>query len=108
VIAVAGSRFGEHKRGARACALAGVKGLDPATMETAIRVNSRETDRFATNTMILDTATYIAELSKYCAIVPGDVMRTGTDGMPQNFKPGDGVEIGITGIGVPRKKVVAQ
>jgi len=84
-----------------------VTGLDPAKMETVIRVNGKETDRFATNNMIFDTATYIAEVSKYCTIEPGDVMWMGTDGVPQNIKPGDTVEIEISGIGVLRNKVVA-
>ena len=84
-----------------------VTSLDPAKMETVIRVNGRETDRFATNNMIFDTATYIAEVSKYCTIEPGDVMWMGTDGVPENIKPGDTVEIEITGIGVLRNKVVA-
>ena len=84
-----------------------VTGLDPAKMETVIRVNGKETDRFATNNMIFDTATYIAEVSKYCTIEPGDVMWMGTDGVPANIKPGDTVEIEISGIGVLRNKVVA-
>jgi 2-keto-4-pentenoate hydratase/2-oxohepta-3-ene-1,7-dioic acid hydratase in catechol pathway len=84
-----------------------VTGLDPSKMETIIRVSGRETDRFATNKMIFDTATYIAEVSKYCTIEPGDVMWMGTDGVPENIKPGDTVEIEISGIGVLRNKVVA-
>jgi 2-keto-4-pentenoate hydratase/2-oxohepta-3-ene-1,7-dioic acid hydratase in catechol pathway len=84
-----------------------VTGLDPDTMETVIRLNGNEIDRFATNKMIFDTATYIAEVSKYCTIEPGDVMWMGTDGIPANMKPGDTVEIEITGIGVLRNKVVA-
>lgn len=84
-----------------------VTGLDPARMETVIRLNGKETDRFATNNMIFDTAAYIAEVSKYCTIEPGDVMWMGTDGIPQNIKPGDTVEIEISGIGVLRNKVVA-
>ena len=46
-------------------------------------------------------------MSKYCTIEPGDVMWMGTDGVPQNIKPGDTVEIEISGIGVLRNKVVA-
>ncbi|MEJ2374690.1 MAG: fumarylacetoacetate hydrolase family protein [Pseudolabrys sp.] len=84
-----------------------VTGLDPDTMETIIRLNGKETDRFATNNMIFNTADYIAEVSKYCTIEPGDVMWMGTDGVPQNMKPGDTVEIEITGIGVLRNRVVA-
>jgi 2-keto-4-pentenoate hydratase/2-oxohepta-3-ene-1,7-dioic acid hydratase in catechol pathway len=83
-----------------------VTGPELMTMTTIIRVNGRETDRFATNNMIFDTATYIAEVSKYCTIEPGDVMWMGTDGVPENIKPGDTVEIEITDIGVLRNKVV--
>jgi 2-keto-4-pentenoate hydratase/2-oxohepta-3-ene-1,7-dioic acid hydratase in catechol pathway len=80
---------------------------DLDAMETVIRLNGKETDRFKTNNMIFDTATYIAEVSKYCTIEPGDVMWMGTDGVPQNMKPGDTVEIEITGIGILRNHVVA-
>ncbi|MCF8476770.1 MAG: fumarylacetoacetate hydrolase family protein [Pseudolabrys sp.] len=83
-----------------------VTGLDPNEMETVIRVNGRETERFATNNMIFDAPTYIAEVSKYCTIEPGDVMWMGTDGIPENIKPGDTVEIDISGIGTLRNKVV--
>ncbi len=85
-----------------------VTGLDPDAMETVVRMNGAETDRFRTNNMIFDTADYIAELSKYCTIEPGDVMWMGTDGMPRNMKPGDTVEVEITGIGVLRNRVVAE
>jgi 2-keto-4-pentenoate hydratase/2-oxohepta-3-ene-1,7-dioic acid hydratase in catechol pathway len=84
-----------------------VTGLDPDDMETVIRLNGKETDRFKTNGMIFSTADYIAEVTKYCTIEPGDVMWMGTDGIPANMKPGDTVEIEITGIGVLRNKVVA-
>ena len=74
----------------------------------SIRVNGKETDRFATNNMIFDTATYIAEVSKYCTIEPGDVMWMGTDGVPENIKPGDVVDIEITNIGTLTNPVVLE
>jgi|SRR5665213_820898 len=83
-----------------------VTGLNPNDMETVIRLNGKETDRFRTNNMIFDAPTYISEVSKYCTIEPGDVMWMGTDGVPANMKPGDTVEIEISGIGVLRNKVV--
>ena len=83
-----------------------VTGLNPDDMETVIRLNGRETDRFKTNNMIFDAPTYISEVSKYCTIEPGDVMWMGTDGVPENMKPGDTIEIEISGIGVLRNKVV--
>ena len=53
------------------------------------------TETFKTNNMIFDAPTYISEVSKYCTIEPGDVMWMGTDGVPENMKPGDVCEIEI-------------
>jgi 2-keto-4-pentenoate hydratase/2-oxohepta-3-ene-1,7-dioic acid hydratase in catechol pathway len=83
-------------------------GLDPASMKTIIRLNGEVTDEFATGKMIFDAADYIAEVTKYVTIQPGDVMWLGTDGLPRNMKPGDTIEIEITGIGVLRNRVVAE
>ena len=80
---------------------------DLDAMKTVVRINGAETDRFATNDMIFGVAAYIAEMTKYLTLYPGDVIWMGTDGSPQNMKPGDSVEIEITGIGVLRNPVVA-
>lgn len=82
-------------------------GLDPGQMRTTIRLNGQVTDAFDTGNMIFDAATYISEVSKYCTIHPGDVMWMGTDGVPQNMKVGDTIEIEISGIGTLRNHVVA-
>ena len=66
------------------------------------------TETFKTNNMIFDAPTYISEVSQYCTLEPGDVMWMGTDGIPENMKPGDVCEIEISGIGVLRNKVVAE
>ena len=49
-----------------------------------------------------------ALVSKYCIIMPGDVMWMGTDGVRSDMKPGDTCEIEISGIGVLRNRVVAE
>lgn len=85
-----------------------VTGLDPSELRTRIRLNGRITDEFATGEMLFDVATYISEVTKYITIHPGDVMWFGTDGLPENMKPGDVVEIEIDGIGVLRNPVVAE
>ena len=85
-----------------------VTDLDPRDMTTNIRLNGELVDSFATGDMIFDAATYIAEVSKYITIQPGDVMWLGTDGLPRDMKPGDTVEVEITGIGVLRNRVVAE
>jgi 2-keto-4-pentenoate hydratase/2-oxohepta-3-ene-1,7-dioic acid hydratase in catechol pathway len=85
-----------------------VTGLDYRKMTTTVRLNGQEVDRFSTSNMIHDVETYIAEISKYCTLYPGDVIWMGTDGSPRNMKPGDVCEIEITGIGVLRNRVVAE
>jgi 2-keto-4-pentenoate hydratase/2-oxohepta-3-ene-1,7-dioic acid hydratase in catechol pathway len=85
-----------------------VTGLDYRPMTTTIRLNGEEVDRFATANMIHDVETYIAEVSKYCTLYPGDVMWMGTDGTPRNMKVGEVCEIDITSIGTLRNKVVAE
>ena len=85
-----------------------VTGLDYQQMTTVIRLNGKEVDRFATANMIHGVETYIAEISKYITLYPGDVIWMGTDGLPQNMKVGDVCEIEITGLGVLRNKVIAE
>jgi len=77
-------------------------------MVTTIRLNGKVVDEFKTNNMIFDAPTFIAEVSRYCTIVPGDVMWLGTDLVPVNMTVGDVCEIDITGIGTLRNKVVAE
>jgi len=84
-----------------------VTGADYRKMTTIVRLNGEEVDRFATGNMIHDVETYIAEVSKYCTLYPGDIIWMGTDGDPRNMKPGDVCEIEITGIGTLRNPVVA-
>ena len=85
-----------------------VTDLDYRKMTTTVRINGKEVDRFSTSNMIFDVETYIAEMSKYMTLYPGDVIWMGTDGIPQNMKPGDTVEVEITDIGVLRNPVVLE
>jgi 2-keto-4-pentenoate hydratase/2-oxohepta-3-ene-1,7-dioic acid hydratase in catechol pathway len=85
-----------------------VTDLDYREMTTTIRLNGQEVDKFATANMIHDVETYIADVSRYCTLYPGDVVWMGTDGSPRNMKPGDVCEVEITGIGTLRNRVVAE
>jgi 2-keto-4-pentenoate hydratase/2-oxohepta-3-ene-1,7-dioic acid hydratase in catechol pathway len=85
-----------------------VSGADYRSMTTIVRLNGREVDRFATGAMIHNVETYVAEVSRYCTLHPGDVIWMGTEGDPQNMKPGDVCEIEITGIGTLHNPVVAE
>jgi 2-keto-4-pentenoate hydratase/2-oxohepta-3-ene-1,7-dioic acid hydratase in catechol pathway len=77
-------------------------------LETTIKVNGEVKDKFKTNNMIFDAPTYISTVSQYCTIYPGDVMWMGTDGVPENIKPGDVVDIEITNIGTLSNPVILE
>jgi 2-keto-4-pentenoate hydratase/2-oxohepta-3-ene-1,7-dioic acid hydratase in catechol pathway len=81
---------------------------DLAGMKTILRVNGRETYRFATSDMIFGVVPFLVELSKYFTLWPGDVIWMGTDGASPDLKAGDVVEIEITGIGTLRNRFVAE
>ena len=58
--------------------------------------------------MIFGVEHYISVMTKYLTLYPGDMIWMGTDGATQNMKPGDVVDIEITGIGVLSNPVVAE
>jgi 2-keto-4-pentenoate hydratase/2-oxohepta-3-ene-1,7-dioic acid hydratase in catechol pathway len=57
--------------------------------------------------MLFGVATYIATISRYITLFPGDVIWMGTDGSSPDLKPGDVVEVAISGIGALRNRFVA-
>ena len=77
-------------------------------METIIRVNGKEDLRFKTNDMIFGIAHYIAAMTKYVTLYPGDVIWMGTDGTSPDLVHGDVVEVELTGIGVLRNRFVRE
>jgi 2-keto-4-pentenoate hydratase/2-oxohepta-3-ene-1,7-dioic acid hydratase in catechol pathway len=80
--------------------------VDLDAMETIVRVNGREDLRFRTNDMIFSIETYIAAITKYLTLYPGDVIWMGTDGSSPDLVHGDVVEVELTGIGVLRNPFV--
>lgn len=82
--------------------------VDLAAMETVVRLNGAETLRFRTSDMLFGIARYIATMTRYLTLHPGDVIWMGTDGASPDLKPGDTVEIDITGIGTLRNPFVAE
>src|SRR6185312_16030822 len=62
---------------------------DLDAMETIVRVNGKEDLRFKTNDMIFGIAHYIAEMTKYLTLYPGDVIWMGTDGTSPDLVGGD-------------------
>ena len=81
--------------------------VDLERLETRVSVNGRETTRFKTNAMLFGVATYIATITRYVTLYPGDVLWMGTDGTSPDLKAGDVVEVEISGIGTLRNTFVA-
>lgn len=82
--------------------------VDLDAMETIIRVNGKEDLRFKTNDMIFGIAHYIATMTRYLTLYPGDVIWMGTDGTSPDLVDGDSVEVELTGIGVLRNPFVRE
>ncbi len=80
--------------------------VDLDAMETVIRLNGKEDLRFKTNDMIFGIAHYIAAITKYITLYPGDVIWMGTDGTSPDLVDGDVVEVELTGLGVLRNPFV--
>lgn len=56
--------------------------------------------------MVYDLPTYVAEMTKYLTLYPGDVIWLGTDGATvPPLQAGDVVEVEISGIGTLRNPV---
>jgi 2-keto-4-pentenoate hydratase/2-oxohepta-3-ene-1,7-dioic acid hydratase in catechol pathway len=77
-------------------------------LQTIVRVNGRETIRFATNEMLFGVATYLSTMSRYLTLYPGDVVWMGTDGAASDLKSGDVVEVEIAGIGTLRNPFLRE
>ncbi|MES0864302.1 fumarylacetoacetate hydrolase family protein [Ruegeria sp. SCPT10] len=87
---------------------------DPQDLDLYLEVNGRRFQDGSTKTMHFDVATVISHLSQFMSLQPGDVISTGTPpgvGMGHDpeiyLKPGDQIELGVTGLGVQRQIVSA-
>jgi 2-keto-4-pentenoate hydratase/2-oxohepta-3-ene-1,7-dioic acid hydratase in catechol pathway len=83
-------------------------GVHPTAMKTTVRRNGRVDIIFDTGKMLFDVGDFITELTQKNTLYPGDVLWLGTDGLPENMKPGDMIEIEISGIGTLGNRVVAE
>jgi 2-keto-4-pentenoate hydratase/2-oxohepta-3-ene-1,7-dioic acid hydratase in catechol pathway len=82
--------------------------IDPRDMTTNVRLNGKTLHSFPTGNMLFSAGEVISDISRTNTLMPGDVVWLGTDEVPQALKPGDVIEIEITGIGVLRNPVEAQ
>lgn len=86
---------------------------DPQALELWTTVNGERRQHGSTAKMIFTVAALVAYVSRFMSLRAGDLISTGTPaGVGHGFKPprylapGDVVELGITGLGVQRHRVV--
>jgi 2-keto-4-pentenoate hydratase/2-oxohepta-3-ene-1,7-dioic acid hydratase in catechol pathway len=88
---------------------------DPTRLMLTTRLNGTEMQRSGTNLLIYSIPQIIAFCSDFTPLSPGDVIATGTpEGVghrrtpPVCMKPGDMLEVEITGIGTLRSRIVDE
>lgn len=87
---------------------------DPQSLVMTLNVNGEVQQSSNTSDMIFSVAEIISYLSRFMALVPGDIIATGTPqgvGMgqkpPRFLAPGDVMELAIDGLGHQRQEVKA-
>jgi len=83
--------------------------LDPMRQRVVVRVNGALVNEYDTDKMIFGVAHYVARMSRYVTLFPGDVVWLGTDGACEPpLRPGDVVAIENEHIGVLSNPVIAE
>jgi 2-keto-4-pentenoate hydratase/2-oxohepta-3-ene-1,7-dioic acid hydratase in catechol pathway len=89
--------------------------LDPSKLTLMTRLNGKEVQHSPTDLLIYSIPQIIAFCSDFTALSPGDIIATGTpEGVghsrrpPLWMKPGDTLEVEITGIGTLRTHIVDE
>ena len=82
--------------------------VDLDALRTVVRLNGEIVSDFPTNNMVFGVETYIAAMTRYLTLHPGDMIWMGTDGATQNMKPGDICQVEITGIGTLSNPIIAE
>lgn len=83
-----------------------VGGIDPQNQQIDVRINGKLVASYNTRSMIFSVAQYLARMSKYVTLHPGDVVWFGCDGatLPA-LQDGDLVEVANEAIGVLANRV---
>lgn len=84
-----------------------VTDLDPMNLTISINVNGTKASEYSTSKMLFSAQHYLAQISKYMTLWPGDVVWLGTDNATEpSLKDGDHVAIVQEDIGVLGNPVV--
>jgi 2-keto-4-pentenoate hydratase/2-oxohepta-3-ene-1,7-dioic acid hydratase in catechol pathway len=88
---------------------------DPSKLTLTTRLNGQQVQHATTDQLIYSIPQIIAFCSDFTALAPGDIIATGTpEGVghsrkpPLWMKPGDAIEVEISGIGVLRARIVEE
>jgi len=88
---------------------------DPSQLVLTTRLNGVQVQHKRVDNMIFDISAIIAYVSTWTELVPGDVIASGTpEGVgfarkpPLWLKPGDTIDVEISGVGLLRNPIVAQ
>ena len=88
---------------------------DPGALDLVTRLNGEVVQRTSTSDMIWTVQQLVAYLSVFLALQPGDVICTGTTSgvgamrkPPRWMRPGDRIEVEISGIGTLANPVVGE
>jgi 2,4-diketo-3-deoxy-L-fuconate hydrolase len=88
---------------------------DPQGLEVWTTVNGESRQRGTTANMIFSVRELVAYVSRFMSLRAGDVLSTGTPAgvghgrkPPRYLEPGDVVEMGITGLGTQKNRVVER
>ncbi len=86
-----------------------VPGIDPMAQTVGVRINGRRVSEYNTRDMIFSLQHFIARMTRYVTLHPGDVIWLGCDGptVPALVE-GDLVEVVNDAIGVLSNRVVRE
>jgi 2-keto-4-pentenoate hydratase/2-oxohepta-3-ene-1,7-dioic acid hydratase in catechol pathway len=79
--------------------------IDPANVTVETRLNGEVKQKGNTADMAFPVAFLIRYISEIMTLYPGDLIATGTPAGVSRMKPGDTVEVEVTGIGVLQNRV---
>jgi len=84
-----------------------VDGIDPMNLQIDVRINGKTVSSYNTRNMIFSVAQYLARMSRYVTLHPGDIVWFGCDGatLPA-LEEGDLVEVSNDAIGVLANRVL--
>ena len=82
--------------------------IDPGNVEVQTRLNGEVKQKGNTADMAFPVAFLIRYISEIMTLYPGDLIATGTPAGVSRMKPGDIVEVEVSGIGVLRNQVVSD